>query len=199
MKEIKLNSKTIKTIAIAVHFLTTTFITNQVQAEQKANVDFKLTTKYIKKLVEKNSFDETSLKWREIKISNNGKYGCATFNGKNRLGSYSGYNTAAVLVYEDNTVGLYADSTCYEQLADRNYEDSPKGRADLERRVKADEKNKKLKALDIAQKDKRAKQDEEKRLAQAEEDSKRRETESIESEKNIKKTKSNKEKNCKKL
>lgn len=180
-----MNYKTIKTISVAVHLLATVVISSQAQAEQKSNADFKLTNSYIKKSVEMRAFDETSLRWREIKISKNGKYGCATFNGKNRYGAYAGYSTMSFGVLEDNTVavGVIDNEYCNAFLSDQNYRDTPEGRANYEKQKIADEESKKLKAYEIAEREKKIKQDEENRIIKDEEDSKRREAESLENEK----------------
>lgn len=179
-----MNYKTIKTISVAVHFLATVLISSQVQAEQKANVDFKLTNSYMKKSVVMRAFDETSLRWRDIKISKNGKYGCATFNGKNRYGAYAGYSTMGFSVREDNFVGVILnDEYCYDMVSAHNYRDTPEGRAKYEKQKKADDESAKLKAQETAESEKKAKQDEENRVINAEEDSKRREAQSIEDEK----------------
>ena len=178
-------NKTLKTISVTLHLLATIIISCQAQAEQKSNADFKLTNKYIKKSVEMSAFDETSLRWRDIKISKNGKYGCATFNGKNRYGAYAGYSTMAFGVLEDNTVavGVINDEYCNIFLSDQNYRDTPEGRAKYEKQKKADDESAKLKAQETAESEKKAKQNEENRLIKEEEDSKRREADSLESEK----------------
>ena len=190
----KMNNKTIKIISVAVHLLTTIVISSQVQAEQKSNADFKLTNSYIKKSVEMRAFDETSLRWRDIKISKNGKYGCATFNGKNRYGAYAGYSTMGFGVLEDNTVGVALnDEYCYDMVSAHNYRDTPEGRAKYEKQKIADEESKKLKAYEIAEIEKKIKQDEENRIIKDEEDSKRREAESLENEKKYQENKTKEE------
>lgn len=171
----KMNYKTIKTISVAIHLFATVVISNQVQAEQKENADFKLTNNYIKKSVEMRAFDETSLRWREIKISKNGKYGCATFNGKNRYGAYAGYGTMGFDVLEDNTVAVVLnDEYCYETVSARNYRDTPEGRIKHEQEQKALKDAEKLREQEIAENNKKTTQGiEDRRIQQEQEESQR--------------------------
>lgn len=129
-----MNYKIIKIITVSVHLLIPFFIFSQVQAEEKSNTSFKLTNKYIKKIVENRAYDETSLRWRDIKISKNSKFGCATFNAKNLYGAYAGYSTMGFRVQENNSVGwVLNDEICYELLSESNYRETPEGRIKYEK------------------------------------------------------------------
>lgn len=166
-----MNYKTIKKISIAVHFLASVVISSQVQAEQKANADFKLTNSYIKKSVEMRAFDETSLRWKDIKISKNSKYGCATFNGKNRYGAYAGYSTMGFSVLEDNTVGVILnDEYCYDMVTAYNYRDTPEGRIKYEQEQKALKDAEKSREQEITENNKRTAQEIEDRRIQREQE-----------------------------
>lgn len=132
-----MNNKTIKIIAFSTPLLLIFFISNQAFAEQKSNANFKLTNNYIKTIVKKRAYDETSLRWRDIKISKNTKFGCATYNGKNLYGAYAGYSTMGFRVQEDNTVGIVLDDEiCYELLSESNYRETPEGRIKYEKEQK---------------------------------------------------------------
>ncbi|MDP2153269.1 MAG: hypothetical protein Q8J66_06385 [Methylotenera sp.] len=170
-----MNYKTIKTISVAIHLLAAAVISSQVQAEQKSNADFKLTNKYIKKSIEMGAFDEASLKWRDITISKDAKFGCATFNGKNRYGAYAGYQTVGFGVLEDNTVGVTPNyELCYEMLSAHNYRNTPEGRIKYEQQQKALKDAEKLREQEIAENNKKTAQEiEDRRILREQEETQR--------------------------
>lgn len=171
-----MNYKIIKTALNASFLLTTVIISSSVQAEPEANANFKLTNKYIKKSVEMSAYDDKALRWRDITISKDGKFGCATFNGKNRYGAYAGYQTVRYIVMEDSgNVGVMQnDAICYDVITESNYRNTPEGRIKYEKEQKALDDAKKLREQEIADSTKEREQGiESRRIQQEQEDAKR--------------------------
>ena len=99
------------------------------------------------------AFDETSLRWKDITISKDGKLGCATFNGKNKYGAYAGYGTTGFTVQSDYVGVIHNEAGCYEAVAALNYRNTPEGRIKYEKEQKALDDDKKLREQEISEHD----------------------------------------------
>jgi len=138
------------------------------------NANFKLTKQYIKQRVEASVKDSDSLKWKGITIGKDGKYGCATFNGKNSYGAYAGYETVGYIVLPDSIGVRWPDKDCYAEIEIRDYYLTPEGKAALAKQEADAAKAKELQAQEQAQREQdRAQILEENRLKAAQEEEER--------------------------
>lgn len=138
-----MNYKLTKTISIVSSLLTILTISNFAQAEKTNKEEFQFTKTYIKKDIESITPEPAAIKWKDITISNDKTFACASFAAKNKYGAYDGF-VNVLYQYGNGSISRQVWPDCYKDLNYTNYAQSPEGRIQIEKNEKAKKENERL-------------------------------------------------------
>lgn len=164
-----MNYKLTKTISIVSSLLTTLTISNFAQAEKTNKEEFQFTKTYIKKDIESITPEPAAIKWKDITISNDKTFACASFAAKNKYGAYDGF-VNVLYQYGNGSISRQVWPDCYKDLNYTNYAQSPEGRIQIEKNEKAKKENERLTEEQLANEQKESQLRMERARKQEEED-----------------------------